>query len=113
MAEMQGIQNINTSDVSSNVSGLNTESLSVKNEEQLKMKVALESSSEEEIVAVDLSAAVGAKSIENNSIPDLMNVSANNNYVSKSEFMEAKLKQQVAEARIEAGISASNVSSDM
>lgn len=114
MAEIQGIQNINISDASANLSGLNTDSISLKSEDQLKLKVDQENSSEEEVVASDLSTAIGARSIENNAIPDLMNISANKSFVSKAEFMEAKLlKLQVAEAKSEANNSVSNVSADM
>ena len=113
MAEIQGIQNVSTSDISSNVSSFNTDSIDLKNEEQIKMKVSEESSSGEEQVAVDLSTAIDARSVEANALPNLMNISANTSFVSKSEFMEAKLKAQVAEAKIEAGTSIESLSAAM
>jgi len=97
--EMQGIQNINSSDVSSDLGVLKTESLSTKKDEQLKIKSMEETSTEEEVVAVDLSASVNLKSIEgNDSLPDLMKVESNKNFVSKAEFMAAKNKVQATEA---------------
>ncbi|GEM_PF-5083462 len=99
MVEMNAIQGAGSSNASSDISALSTESISEKNTEQIKIKVAEESSSEEERVAVDLSAVVNTRSVEDSSsMPDLMKSESNTKFVSKSEFMAMKNKVQAAEA---------------
>lgn len=98
MAEMQGIQNVNISDVGPSLGLSNSDSLSIKADNQIKMKVAEEDSSEEERVAVDLSSMISTKSLDTNSLPELTKSETNKNFVTKAELMEARNKVQATES---------------
>ncbi len=98
MAEMQGIQNVNISDVGPSLGLSNSDSLSIKADNQIKMKVAEEDSSEEERVAVDLSSMISTKGLDSNALPELTKSETNKNFVTKAELMEARNKAQATEA---------------